>query len=274
MKKLVLLLQYHNTQTPEAVGFIRRMQSEGISPAIIDRLPNEIDADTLYLCDDASLIRALELRSATVVGCELSSPLPCQNIVTDIWSLDAEYLKERYDFINEKPHCYYTTDDFSFWSPDYATYAELFRLHAQEAYYLPDNLKTYTEEQLRNHFSALRLHSQLDEFLRPYCIREKNTGRLIGNIALSESNNTFAEQYNIDYYILPEFRGNGYAAKAIRGFLEQIGLSTHISVIAAVHMNNAASHHALAKLRKDGFSLPTSTKGELVIYALDELLSN
>ncbi len=284
MNKLVLLLLHHNIRTPEALEFINKMDSDGISVTVLDHLHEEVDNTALYLCDDQTLIRALESKTAAVIGCELDSTLSCENIATDIWALDAEYLKERYDFITENSHCYYTTDDFTFCSPDYTTYRELFRLHTQEAYYLPENLKTYTEEDLKNHYRTLRLRSQLDELVRPYCIQNKLSGQIIGNIALSERidcesndskpNDFIPRQYTLDYYIRPDYRGHGYATKAIRQFLAQLAPSSPISLTAEVHKNNQASHRALAKLREDGFLLPTYSKGERLVYTLDELLSN
>ncbi len=299
MNKLILLLLHHNTRTPEALRFIDSIESKGISVAVLNRLSAEIDDAALYLCDDQMLIQSLESQSAAVIGCELDSTLSCQNIATDIWSLDAEYLKERYDFIVEKSHCYYSTDDFDFCSMDYETYEELFRLHTKEPYYLPASLQTYTEDDLRKHFTTLRQHSQLDELVRPYCIQSKHTGQIIGNIALSErsdctrndlksndlisnnfksnifkTNDFVPNQYTLNYYILPEFRGHGYAAKAIRQFLAQLAPTSPITVAAEVHKDNLASQRVLAKLRKEGFLLTTYANDKRIVYDLDELLSS
>lgn len=269
-----LLLFNHNLTSPEARAFFHRLASCEIHCEILSCYSTTLDKHTLYITDDNEVALLLEQQAIPVIGYEdeHTTSLHCKNIVTDLWMLDADYFAERFAYLTSTPYCYYASERFSYWSLSQEETLTLHRFHRADSFYLPEVLQTLTPEEIHARYRYTRACAEMDPLQLPLSIRLQGDGACIGNLSLSTTPEYPTDCYNLEYYILPEARGRGYAALAIRDYLKLLSPQHSIHIYAMIHRENQASIRVMEKLGLNATSAPGKANPDMIYYCLDALV--
>ncbi len=269
-----LLLFNHDHSSTEATTFLRRITSNGIRYEILSCYPTVLRKDALYITDDNELALLLEQQDIPVIGFEdeHTTSLHCRTIVTDLWEVEAAYLSERLAYLTDAPYCYYSSKRFSYWSMSSEESLALYQLHKDDPFYLPNSLRTLVPQEVHARYQYTRAYAEMDPLQLPLGIRLRGTQTLIGNLSLSTTPEYPTGYYNLEYYILPDVRGNGYASLAIRDYLASLKPQHPIHVYATIHKANLASIRVMEKLNLIATSSPGRLDPDMTYYCLDSLV--
>lgn len=269
-----LLLFNHNLTSPEARAFFHRLASNEIHYKILSCYSTTPDKQSLYITDDNEIALLLEQQNLPVIGYEdeHTTSLHCRNIVTDLWELDTDYLKERFAYLTSAPYCYYATERFSYWSLSQEETLRLYQIHRADAFYLPETMRTLTSEEVRTRYRYTRACAEMDPLQLPLGIRLQGDGACIGNLSLSTTPEYPTDCYNLEYYILPKARGRGYASLAIRDYLMSLNPQRPIHIYAMIRRENLASLRVMEKLGLCATVAPGKPNPDMIYYCLDALV--
>ena len=184
--------------------------------------------------------------------------LPVKEILTDIGELYPEDFADIADYVTKTRHYMYPADRFDFYRPGFDDYKAFYERQLEEPYLLPESLRNLSDDDLMKRYDNDMELSRMNRLLCVLFFSEYDSDKLIGQVSLELSELT-DKAYNLSYYILPEYRGQGLGTKAVMAFVGRIRPRlSGMPVLAIIDKRNLPS---VALAKACGFTLlPADSK--------------